>query len=46
MQEQELHHDPEQEDDDRASGEGEILPELPQAHGSQGNEVGLEKGFM
>ena len=39
MQAPELYDDSEQEDDDRAFGEGEVLPALPQAYDSQRDEV-------
>ena len=39
MQAQELHHYQEPEDYDRAPGEGEVLPFLPQAHHAQRDQV-------
>jgi hypothetical protein len=39
VQEPELFFDEEQEDHHRASGNEEVLPALPQAPGSQGNQV-------
>jgi len=39
MQEPELLFDEEQEDNDGASGNEEVLPALPQTPGPQGNQV-------
>jgi hypothetical protein len=39
MQRAELHDDQEQEDDHWPSGVQQVLPALPQASGTQGNEV-------
>jgi hypothetical protein len=39
VQEPELFFDQEQEDHDRASGDEEILPALPEAPDAQGNQV-------
>jgi hypothetical protein len=40
LQEPELFDDQEQEDDNRASGDVEVLQSLPEAHGPQRDEVG------
>jgi hypothetical protein len=39
VQESELFEHQEQEDDDRAAGDEEILPQVPPAPGAQGNQV-------
>jgi hypothetical protein len=41
VQTPELQHDEEQEEDDRAPGAEQVLPVLPEAHGAQGNKVGI-----
>jgi hypothetical protein len=39
LQEQELLDDEEQEDDDRTPGDEQVLPQVPYAHVTQGNQV-------
>jgi hypothetical protein len=39
LQAPQLQHDEEQEEDDGAAGVQQVLPLLPQAHGSQRDEV-------
>jgi hypothetical protein len=46
VQTPQLQHDQEQEEDDRAPRDEQVLPVLPEAHGAQRDEVKREFGSL